>query len=217
MSVETLRAVPLFANVDDRDLEQIAAASTVRTFGKNSIVVTEGDVSNSLYVILKGEVKVYVSDEDGNLNIINRLYAGDYFGELSLIDEGPRSASIETVTQCQMLILSRPYFLAYLEAHPTVAIQLLQGMAQRLRNTTHHAKGLALMDVYGRIANVLLKSAAEENGLLITPSLTQQEIANEVGASREMVSRILKDLRAGGYISLEGKRIVIEKRMPDRW
>lgn len=217
MSVETLRTVPLFANVDDRDLEQIAAASTVRTFAKNSIVVTEEDISNSLYVILKGEVKVYVSDEDGNLNIINRLSAGDYFGELSVIDEGPRSASIETVTRCRILILSRPYFLAYLESHPTVAIQLLQGMVQRLRNTTHHAKGLALMDVYGRIADVLLKSATEENGVLITPPLTQQEIANEVGASREMVSRILKDLRAGGYLSLNGKRIVIEKRLPDRW
>lgn len=217
MSVETLRSIPLFAQIDDRDLEQIAAAAAVRAFGKHSIVVTEGDLSNSLYVILRGEVKVYVSDEDGNLNIINRLGAGDYFGELALIDEGPRSASIEAVTHCQMLILSRPYFLTYLEEHPAVAIQLLQGMVQRLRNTTEHAKGLALMDVYGRIAHVLLKSAVEENGTLITPALTQQDIANEVGASREMVSRILKDLRAGGYIDLEGKRIVIKQRIPDRW
>lgn len=217
MSVEALRTIPLFANVDDHDLARIAAASTVRTYPKNSIIITEGDVSNSLYVILSGEVKVFVSDADGRTNIINRLGPGDYFGELSLIDERPRSASIETLSKCQLSILSRQYFVSYLEANPRVAIRMLEGMGQRLRLTTDHAKDLALMDVFGRIANVLLKSAADEDGRLITPPLTQQDIADQVGASREMVSRILKDLRAGDYISLEGKRIIINKSIPERW
>ncbi|MBZ2168628.1 Crp/Fnr family transcriptional regulator [Marinobacter sp. F4216] len=193
------------------------AASVRHTYGKNSIIVTEGELSHSLYVILQGEVIAYVSDEDGNINIVNRLNEGDYFGELSLIDGGPRSASVEAVTQCQMLILSRTDFLTYLEANPKVAIRLLEGMGQRMRNTTLHAKELALMDVFGRIASVLRKSATEEDGVLITPPLTQQAIADEVGASREMVSRILKDLRIGGYIDTIEKRIVIKKRIPDRW
>lgn len=217
MSIEMLRTVPLFANLDAQDLAQIAAASAVRSFNKNSFVITEGDTSNSLYIILSGEVKVFVSDEEGKANIVNRLGPGDYFGELSLIDDEPRSASIETLSKCQISILSRQYFVNYIEENPRIAIRLLQGVVRRLRTTTNHAKDLALMDVFGRIANVLLNSASDEAGRQITPALTQQEIAEQVGASREMVSRILKDLRAGGYISLEGKRIVINKTIPDRW
>lgn len=217
MSAATLGKVPLFASLDEGELAEIAAASALRSFSKHSIVITEGDTSNSLYVILRGEVKVFVSDVNGKANTINRLGPGDYFGELSLIDEQPRAASIQALTKCQMLILSRPYFVHYLEENPRVAIRLLQGMGQRLRSTTDHAKGLALMDVFGRIANLLLTSAIDEGGRLITPALTQQEIAEQVGASREMVSRILKDLRAGDYIALEGKRIIVNKRIPDRW
>jgi len=217
MSFAALRAIPLFADVDDQDLEKIAAASVVRTFHKNSIVITEGDRSSSLYVILNGEVKVFVSDEEGKTNIVNRLGPGDYFGELSLIDDEPRSASVEAVTRCQISILARQHFVQYLEEHPRVAIALLRGMGRRLRNTTGHAKNLALMDVFGRIANVLLDAAEDEDGRLVTPALTQQDIADQVGSSREMVSRILKDLKAGGYITLDGKRIVIHKNIPDRW
>ena len=217
MSAEALRTIPLFANVDEQDLERIAAASVVRTFNKNSIVITEGDTSSSLYLIMDGEVKIFVSDEDGKTNIINRLGPGEYFGELSLIDEGPRSASVEAVTRCKISILSRKYFVDYIEQHPRVAVSLLKGMGQRLRKTTDHAKNLALMDVFGRIASVLLQAAEEEDGRLITPALTQQDIADEVGSSREMVSRILKDLRAGNYISMEGKRVVINKSIPERW
>ena len=211
------RQIPLFADLADQDLGQIAEASVTRTFNKNSIVITEGDSSNSLYIILSGEVKIYVSDADGKTNIVNRLGPGDYFGELSLIDDEPRSASVEAVSKCKMSILSRQDFVGYIEQHPHVAIHLLKGIGQRLRNTTNHAKNLALMDVFGRIAHVLLQAAHEEDGRLITPPLTQQDIADEVGSSREMVSRILKDLKSGGYISMDGKRIVINKRIPDRW
>lgn len=217
MSTEALHAVPLFADLEDSDLARIAEASVVRTFNKNSIVITEGDSSNSLYVILSGEVKVFVSDADGKINIVNRLGPGDYFGELSLIDEEPRSASVETVSKCRMSILSRSCFIDYIEQHPRVAVSLLKGMGRRLRHTTDHAKNLALMDVFGRVAQVLLRAAVEEQGRLITPPLTQQDIADAVGSSREMVSRILKDLKSGGYIAMEGKRIVINKRIPDRW
>jgi len=217
MSADAFRTVPLFANIGDEDLQQITAVAVVRTFNKGSIVITEGDTSSSLYVILSGEVKVFVSDEDGKTNIVNRLGPGDYFGELSLIDAGPRSASVEAVSQCRLSILARNYFVDYVEQHPQIALSLLKDMGQRLRATTGHAKNLALMDVFGRIASVLLQAAREEGGRLITPALTQQDIADEVGSSREMVSRILKDLRAGNYISLEGKRVVINKNIPERW
>jgi CRP/FNR family cyclic AMP-dependent transcriptional regulator len=217
MSTEALSSIPLFSELDDTDLERIAEASVIRGFNKNSIVITEGDDTSALYVILSGEVRVFVSDEDGKINIINRLGPGDYFGELSLIDEEPRSASVETQGKCRMLILSRNSFIDYVEQYPRVAIHLLAGMGRRLRNTTEHAKSLALMDVFGRIARVLLQAAVEEEGRLVTPPLTQQDIADATGSSREMVSRILKDLKSGGYISIEGKRIVINKRIPDRW
>ena len=217
MSTDALRKIPLFAKLDDQDLEQLAEATVTRTFNKNSIVITEGDSSSSLYIILSGDVKVFVSDEDGKTNIVNRLGSGDYFGELSLIDDEPRSASVEAVSKCKISILSRQYFVDYIEQHPRVAIHLLKGIGKRLRNTTSHAKNLALMDVFGRTAHVLLQAASEEGGRMITPALTQQDIADEVGSSREMVSRILKDLKAGEYISMDGKRIVINKRIPDRW
>lgn len=217
MSVDIFRTIPLFTNLDSSDLEQIAAASVIRSFERKSIIITEGDSSSSLYVILSGEVKVYVSDEDGKTNIVNRLHPGDYFGELSLIDDEPRSASVEAVSKCRMSILSRQYFVDYLEKHPRVAISLLKEIGQRLRNTTSHAKNLALMDVFGRVAHVLLQAAVEEDGRLITPALTQQDIAEQVGASREMVSRIFKDLKAGGYVEQEGKRVIINKRIPDHW
>lgn len=217
MTVDALSTIPLFANVDDHDLAQIASASTLRSYRKNSIILTEGDTSSSLYLVIEGELKVYVSDEDGRANIINRLGPGDYFGELSLIDEQPRSASIEALTPCRLSVITRTFFIDYLEANPRVAIRLLEGMGQRLRCTTDHAKNLALMDVFGRVANMLLSLAEEEDGTLITPPLTQQDIADQVGASREMVSRILKDLRAGDYISMDGKRFIINKRIPERW
>ena len=217
MSTDALRKIPLFAKLNDQDLEQLAEATVTRTFNKNSIVITEGDSSSSLYIILSGDVKVFVSNEDGKTNIVNRLGSGDYFGELSLIDDEPRSASVEAVSKCKISILSRQYFVDYIEQHPRVAIHLLKGIGKRLRNTTSHAKNLALMDVFGRTAHVLLQAASEEGGRMITPALTQQDIADEVGSSREMVSRILKDLKAGDYISMDGKRIVINKRIPDRW
>lgn len=217
MSPEALRAIPLFANVDDHDLAKIAVSAVLCTYSKNSIIITEGDTSSSLYVILSGEAKVFVSDGDGRTNVINRLGPGDYFGELSLIDGEPRSASIETLTKCQLSVFSRQHFVSYLEANPRVAIRLLEGMVQRLRRSMRHAKDLALMDVFGRIASVLLESASEEGGRLMTPPLTQQDIADQVGASREMVSRILKDLRAGDYVSMEGKRFIINKNIPEHW
>ena len=132
MSIEALRSIPLFCELDDADLVPVAEASVVRTFSKNSIVITEGDDSSALYVILSGEVRVFVSDEDGRINIINRLGPGDYFGELSLIDDEPRSASVETLGKCRMLVLSRNGFISYVEQHPRIAIRLLAGMGRRL-------------------------------------------------------------------------------------
>ena len=113
MSTDALRKIPLFAKLNDQDLEQLAEATVTRTFNKNSIVITEGDSSSSLYIILSGDVKVFVSDEDGKTNIVNRLGSGDYFGELSLIDDEPRSASVEAVSKCKISILSRQYFVDY--------------------------------------------------------------------------------------------------------
>lgn len=217
MSIETLRSVTLFERLDDHDLKKIVEAAVVRSFPKNSIVITEGDTSNSLYLILSGEIKVFVSDEEGKTNTINQLGPGNYFGELSLIDDEPRSASVATMSACKMSIVSRTVIFDYVESNPKVAIAIMQGMAKRLRETTVHAKNLALMNVYERTASLLQSEANEEDGQIITPALTQKEIADCVGSSREMVSRILKDLRAGNYIVQDGKRFIINKMIPKHW
>jgi len=216
MLAETLGGIALFSRLSEQDLEDIAAQAVLRTFAKNTVVMVEGDPSSSLYVIVEGKIKIFVSD-DGKAVIVNMLGDGDFFGELSLIDQRPRSASAATLTQSRMAIISREVLVDYVHSHPEVAFALLEGIGGRLRQTTEHAKRLALMDVYGRVRELLLREAEQHDEQLLTKPLTQQQIADHVGASREMVNRILKELRTGGYIGMEGKRILIQKTLPVHW
>jgi len=196
---------------------EVADGAIVRTFPKNTIVVTEGDRSDSLYVILSGRVKVFVSDEQGKDLVLNIQGPGEYFGELAL-DEGPRSASVATMEPCKMAVIANDVLREFLARHPEAALQLIRGLIGRTRHMTESLKNLALLDVYGRVAKLLLELATEVDGrLVIDLRLTQQEIADRVSASREMVSRILKDLSVGGYIANEGGKIVIQRRPPRAW
>lgn len=214
---ESLNAVPLFAGLSAPELAALAEATVVRTFPKNTIVVTEGERSDSLYVVLSGRVKVFVSDENGRDLVLNVQGPGEYFGELAL-DEGPRSASVATLEPCRMAVIPNEVLRAFLAAHPQAALQLIRGLIARTRHTTESLKDLALLDVYGRVAKLLLELAREVDGeLVIAERLTQQDIADRVSASREMVSRIFKELTAGGYIAATGGRIVIRRRPPRAW
>jgi len=214
---DSLKAVPLFSGLSQPEIATLADGAIVRTFPKNTIVVTEGERSDSLYVILSGRVKVFLSDEHGKDVVLRVEGPGEYFGELAL-DEGPRTASVGTLEPCKMAVIANDVVRGLLASHPEAALQLIRGLIGRMRYMTENLKDLALVDVYGRVAKLLLELATEADGrLVIDQRLTQQDIADRVSASREMVSRILKDLTTGGYIANEGGKIVIQRRPPRAW
>lgn len=213
-----LNKVSLFEGMPEEDLSQISSLATVRSFPRNTVIISEGDHSDSMYMVLAGKVKVYLSDDEGKEIIINILKEGDYFGELALLDESPRSASVMTLEDCKFAILSKHAFDECLKSNPAIALQVIRGLSARLRYLTENVKSLALMDVYGRVARTLLEMSEDHNGVqVISQKLTQRDIANMVGASREMVSRILKDLSVGGYITIENKSITINEKLPHGW
>jgi CRP/FNR family cyclic AMP-dependent transcriptional regulator len=204
-------------NLNENDLRALAQRGVTRTFRKNTIVVSEGDATDSLYIILSGKVKVYVADESGKEVVLNTQAQGSYFGEM-VLDGGPRSASVMTLEPSTFSVVSQSEFRKFLTENPQIAVHIIEKLIARTRALTDNVKSLALLDVYGRIARLLLELAQEKDGkLTIDEKLTQQDIANRVGASREMVSRILNDLSRGGYIEIADKKITINKKPPARW
>jgi len=213
-----LEHVPIFAGLEEKELAKIEMQLVRRSFARNTVILTEGDRSDSLYVILQGKVKIYLNDAQGKEAIINYQEAGEYFGELALIDESERSASVMTVEKSEFAIITKPAFDKVLENNPQIAIHLLKDLSRRVRALTEEVRSLALSDVYGRLCKTLLGLASDRDGtLMVEGHLTQQELANRIGASREMVCRIIKDLVVGGYISLEQNRYLIHKPLPQRY
>jgi CRP/FNR family cyclic AMP-dependent transcriptional regulator len=212
-----LKSIPLFAGVADAELRALAERTVTRNYPKQAIIVSEGDESDSLYLILAGRVKVYLSDENGKELILAIKGPGQYFGEM-VLDEQPRSASVMTLEPAQFAILSRADFRGFLLAHPEVALQLIQNLIRVARGLNQNVRNLAMLDVYGRVARILLELAVERDGKLVIPEkMTQKDIAARVGASREMINRILRDLTVGGYVSVDAGRITINKTPPARW
>jgi CRP/FNR family cyclic AMP-dependent transcriptional regulator len=212
-----LRHIPLFQGVQEADLQALADRTVLRSYPKQAIIVNEGDDSDSLYLILAGRVKVYLSDESGKELILAIKGSGQYFGEM-VLDEQPRSASVMTLEPAQFAVLSRADFRDFLLKHPDVALTLIQNLIRVARGLNQNVRNLAMLDVYGRVARILLELAVEQDGKMVIPDrMTQKDIAARVGASREMINRILRDLTAGGYVSIEGGRITINKTPPTRW
>ena len=176
-------------------------------------VLTEGEIGDSLYMIESGRVKVFIGDEEGREIILKLLGTGHFFGEMAMIDQQPRSASVTTLEPSTFLILSHHAFEHCVERAPRIANMVLRVLAQRVREADRKIGTLALMDVYGRVASTLLELAVNQNGkLVVSEKLSQQDLANMVGASREMVNRILKDLSERGFIAVESKSITIINR-----
>jgi len=215
--LDALAQAPLFADLLPEELSDLTHQATLRTYRKNTLLMQKGDQASALYVLLSGHVKVFSADDDGKEIVLNELGAGELIGELALIADSTRSASVITAETCRCLMLPKTAFQAFLHKRPDVAVRLLTTLAHRVRRLTEEVERLALRDVYGRLADRLTARAVEEDGRLITDPLTQRELAALIGASREMVSRIFKDLKAGGYIALEGKRVVIQRKLPDHW
>ncbi len=211
-----LRSIPLFKDLSDADLALIGDLAVEKPVPKGTVMFTEGQDGDSLYLIETGRVKVFIGDEDGREIILKILGPGDFFGEMALIDKQPRSASVSTLESSTFRILSHQAFEICIEKAPRIAAIVMHALAKRLRDADRKISTLALMDVYGRVANTLLELAIVNNGkLVVGEKLSQQDIANMVGASREMVNRILKDLAERGYISVESKTITIhDQKLP---
>ncbi|MDE1949446.1 MAG: Crp/Fnr family transcriptional regulator [Burkholderiales bacterium] len=206
-----------FEALQDSVLGEIAARGGVRQYPANTILITENDSSDSLYIILSGRVKVYAANAAGKEVILNTLGAGEYVGELAL-DGGARSASVMTLEPTRCAVVSGVNLREFIVAHPDFAQHLILKLIARLRRLTGSVKSLALEDVYSRVVG-LLQVMSEPVGehRVVGRRLTQQEIAEHVGASREMVSRIFKDLVIGGYLQVQSGHITILRKPPAAW
>jgi CRP/FNR family cyclic AMP-dependent transcriptional regulator len=205
------------APLAEQTLREIAASGVVRHFPKGAVLINEGEHGDSLFIVLAGKVKVYASNEAGREFVIDFHGPGEYVGEMSL-DGAPRSASVATVEPSTCAVVNRATFREFVHANPDFALNLIEKLIHRLRVTTANVKSLALSDVYGRLARLLASLARDEDGRQVVPErLTQQEIAERVGASRDMVSRLLKDLVAGGYVAFDERRIVLLRKLPAAW
>lgn len=205
-------------DLDAAALDVLLRDAPRKTYPKNSIVITAGDVSDGLYLIESGRVRVLISDDEGREVILTTLGPGDYFGEMALIDNAERSATIATVEQTCVRLVSKQTFQQALGNHPNLAFEMLVGLVKRLREADRKIESLALLDVYGRLARMLLQIAKEKDGrLVIENKPTHQDLANMIGASREMVTRLLRDLTRGNYISVEPDCFVLNEKLPNRW
>jgi CRP/FNR family cyclic AMP-dependent transcriptional regulator len=214
---ETLKSTALFRGLDPADIEMVAAQTVTRQFPKNTVIVNQGDDTDSFYVIVKGKVDVFLHNDKGKEIIINTLNVSESFGELAPLGGIPRQASIITTEDSIFGIISRQVFMDALLVKPSIGMRIIDLLISRIQDLTEEVSSLALEDVYNRVVRVLYKHAAEVGEKLVTEKLTQQDIASRVGATREMVHRILKELKTGGYISIEGKHITIEKKLPPGW
>ncbi len=207
----------MLAPLAESTLRAIAEEGVVRTFPKGTILINEGDTSESLYIVLSGRVKVYASNAAGREIVLSFFGPGEYVGEMSL-DGSPRSASVMTVEATTCAVVTRASFRDFVLAHPEFAMHLIVKLIQRVRVTTENVKSLALSDVYGRLVRLITTLAVERNGVWLVPEkLTQQDIAERVGASRDMISRLLKDLVGGGYLAIQDHTITVLKKPPAGW
>lgn len=200
-----------------QDATDLAEVATPRSFPRHAIIINEGDDSDSVYFILSGSVKVFLSDQEGKEAIVATLKAGDYFGEMAL-EPGSRSASVMALEPVSLAVVRMADFRAFLRTHPDFVFSLLGKLIRRARMVTRNLKGMALLDVYGRLTQLLDDLAVEVDGRrIIEEPLTHQQVASRIGCSREMVSKIMKDLTDGGYLDTSRKSIEIKRKLPESW
>ena len=210
VSTAVLKAVPLFASFPEDQLRMLTTMVTRRSAPRNTTIMSSGDATDSLYIVLSGRLKVMMSDSEGKEVILSILGPGEFFGEMGLIDDEPRSASVVTIEPCELLSIAKREFKRCLAENFEMTMGVMRGLVKRLREADRKIGSLALLDVYGRVARLLLDMAENVNGeKIVTKRLPKQDIAKMIGASREMVSRVMKDLQTGGYIEMRGSNIVL--------
>jgi CRP/FNR family transcriptional regulator, cyclic AMP receptor protein len=212
---ELLRTVPIFSELADSDISSLAKLSSRRRYPKDTVVFFENEEGDSFFMILEGRIKVTILGDDGREVILSMLGPGDFFGEMALLDNEPRSATAIAVEETELLSLHRTDFQTVLTDNRSITTALIKILTGRLRRANHQISTLALLDVYGRVARVIVDMAREEgrrlrDGRIAFRRATHQEIANRIGTTRETVTRMLKDLERQGLIHIEGKEIVVE-------
>lgn len=210
--------IPLVVtDMNPQEAEDLAEIAVVRSFPRHAIIINEGDDSDSVYFLISGMVKVFLADNDGNEVIMATLKAGEYFGEMAL-EPGFRSASVMALEPVNLAVVRMQDFRNFMRTHPDFVFSLIGKLIRRARLVTRNLKGLALLDVYGRLTQLLNDLAEEIDGRrMILEPLTQQEMASRIGCSREMVSKILKDLTAGGYVEITRRSIELKRNLPASW
>jgi CRP/FNR family cyclic AMP-dependent transcriptional regulator len=196
---------------------ELVRGGRIQTFRKGVVIVQEGDHGDTLFVILSGRVKVFATGDDEREIVLDIHGPGEFVGEMSL-DGGPRSASVITLEATTCSVVTRGALREHIARNPDIAFEIISKLIRRARRATENVKNLALLDVYGRVTRLLNTLAVEQDGQRMIPErLTHQDIAERVGASREMVSRLMKDLSQGGYVEVRGRQIFLMKPLPPAW
>ena len=211
-NLDLIRRVALFSLLTNDQAQVVADGVVKRRFRRGELVVEQGSKSDALFILLNGRARVLTADARGREVILAVLQSGDYVGEMSLIDNEPHSATVRVEVQTDMLVLGRAEFERCLPERSSLAYAILRGVVQRLRAADRQIESLALLDVYGRVARTLLEMAVDESGVkIIRAKVSRQDMAKVVGASREMVSRVMKDLEARGMIETQDNGFVVLK------
>ena len=211
---------PPLPQLEESELDTIISMGVKRSYRRGALILNEGESGDAMYFLLKGRVRVYGSAATGKEITYGTIEAGEYFGEMAL-DGGSRSASIEALEPCICAVVSNVHVLAFMHDHSQFAVQLLHTLTERARSATAAARDMALLDVYARLSRTLSRlavpSTAHAEQRIIQTPVTHAELAAFVGASREMVSKLMKDLERGGYIQIDNRRITLLKKLPARW
>lgn len=207
------------ACVASAHIDRLAALGAERLFRKGTLLIQEGDLGDTLYLVRSGRLRAFSADQRGKEITLGVYGPGEYVGEMAL-DGGPRSANVETLEATRCAVVTRDTLLGYIAGHPDFALEMMARLIRRARLATQSARSLALIDVYGRLKQLLeslARAAADDGSRELGERLTHQQIASHLACSREMVTRLLKDLETGGYIALRERRIVLLRELPARW
>jgi CRP/FNR family cyclic AMP-dependent transcriptional regulator len=198
-------------------LKRMAAHGVTRGYPRNVMLINEGERTDSIFIIITGRVKVFLSNDAGREVVVDFHGPGEYVGEMALMG-APRSASVVTAEPTTCVIVSRNDMRDFIAVHPEFAMHLIGRLIDRLRRATENIKQLALSDTYGRLVTLLGELAKPEGeNWVVSEKLTQQDIANRIGSSRDMVSRLLRDLASGGFLTIQHRKIIIHRKLPATW
>jgi len=215
VSPTVLKSVPMFGSFPEDQLRALATMVTRRSAPRGSAIMRAGDPTDSLYIVMSGRLKVMMGEADGKEVILSLIGPGEFFGEMGLIDDNPRSASVIAIEPCELLAVTKRAFKKCLVENVALAMAVMRVLVRRLRAADRKIGSLAMLDVYGRVARLLLDMSENVNGQkVVTKRLTKQDIARMVGASREMVSKVMKDLEMSGYFEVRGSTIVLRDTIP---